>query len=437
MKQIIFIALMSISTIVFAQEKNYKMTQISTGKNEVWGAIPTADRGIIFVETIVNINDNNMYSSRLVIMDKDKKESILSIFDKYKKIGSPYVSRDGKEFYFIVSGTVHSTIGKNIFKSGTVYYPLQLMITNNTGKEWTEPVKFKYNSDKYSNGDPCLSPDEKYLYFISDKTGGYGGFDIYRSKRNDDGSWGEPENLGNNINTNGNERFPRFDSKGNFYFSSATSSSGNLDLFVCSPDGNSFKEPVKMDKPFNSDGDDFAISFIDENSGYISSNRDGLDRIYLFQTETIKKIDTVKIIETIKVTDTIKVIETPTPDIILVDLLKKDELQYINFDFDKWRIAEKHIPALKNLMNFMKQHPTVIMEVSGYTDCIGKDDYNLKLSHRRAVSVRDYLTTNGIASNRIVVKEFGASKPLIECDKSTSEVDHEANRRVEYKILSY
>jgi outer membrane protein OmpA-like peptidoglycan-associated protein len=452
---------MAISTIAFTQEKNYKITKISTQNDNVWGAIPTVNGGIIFIETTVNTT-NNTYSSRLVIKDKNNKESTLSNFEQYQKIGSPYISADGKEFYFVVSGTAHSIAGKNILKSSTTYYPLQLMVMTNKGKEWTNPVEFQYNSNKYSNSDPCLSPDGIYLYFASDRQGGYGGTDIYRCKRNADGSWGEPENLGNNINTKNGERFPRIDDKGNLYFSSTANTNGNLDLFVCEPDGNHFKSPVRMDKPFNSDGDDFAISFIDENSGYISSNRDGVDNIYLFESlitkkpepvkisEPIKKVtDTIKVVEKIKIIDTVKpiekiktadankTVETVTPDMALSDLLKKEKLQYINFDFDKWRITEKHIPALKDLINFMKQYPTVIMEVAGYTDCIGRNDYNLKLSHRRAISVRDYLVANGIDSNRIVVKEFGSANPLVDCEKTTTEVARETNRRVEYKVLKY
>ncbi|MDR1347703.1 MAG: OmpA family protein [Prevotellaceae bacterium] len=442
MKQIMFIVLMTISTVAFTQEEKYKMTRVSTQNGNVWGAIPTIDEGIIFVENTGSSTNAETYSSRLVIMDKNTQESTLSIFEQYQRIGSPYISGNGSEFYFVVSGIAHSSKSRNIFKSGTTYYPLQLMVTTSAGKEWSQPVAFQYNSNTYSTDDPCLSPDGTYLYFTSDKPGGYGGTDIYRSKRNSDGSWGEPENLGGHINSTGNERFPRIDTKGNFYFSSSSIDS-NLDLFVCAPDGNNFQAPVKMDAPFNSESDDFAISFIDENSGYISSNRDGADNIYLFELTVQKKIEPVKAVEIIK--DTIKVIETvkadtiktQTPDAILLDYLKKEKLQYINFDFDKWQITDKHIPALKNLMDFMKQHPTVIMEVSGYTDCRGKSDYNLRLSHKRATAVRDYLVTNGIDSNHIVVKEFGATNPLIDCEKSTTEIAHETNRRVEYKVLKY
>jgi outer membrane protein OmpA-like peptidoglycan-associated protein len=85
----------------------------------------------------------------------------------------------------------------------------------------------------------------------------------------------------------------------------------------------------------------------------------------------------------------------------------------------------------------MKQYPSVIMEVAGHTDCIGKSDYNMKLSHMRATSVRDYLTTNGIDSNRIVVKEFGSANPLIDCKKSATDIANETNRRVEYKVIKY
>jgi outer membrane protein OmpA-like peptidoglycan-associated protein len=462
--KIISIVLMMISTMTFAQENNYKIAQIPTYKGETWGAIPAANGQIIFVDNASDTSKNNMYSSRLVIMDKENKESAtLPILGKYKKIGSPYISEDGKEFYFVVSGTVRSVIGRNIFKSGTINYPLQLMVMKNTeNNEWTQPVEFKYNSKKYSTGDPCLSPDGAYLYFTSNKKDGYGGIDIYRSKRNSDGSWGEPENLGNTINTSGKERFPRFDKKGNFYFSSTTDS-GNLDLFVCTIDGTNFGTPVKMSLPFNSEGDDFAISFIDEYSGYISSSRDGIDHIYRFDAinkpvvepvkpvevapEPVVEVKPVEVPEPVVETKTVEVVPEPVvetkpvekpkiDDAVVSNLLETGELEYINFDFDRFIIVDKHIPALKKLITFMQKNPTVIMEVSGYTDCRGKSEYNLKLSHRRATSVRDYLVANGIDAKHIVVKEFGATKPLVDCDKAVTEKAHETNRRVEYKVLN-
>ncbi|MDR2126969.1 MAG: OmpA family protein [Prevotellaceae bacterium] len=449
MRQIILVVLMTVSTIAFAQEKNHKLTKVTTKNGNVWGAIPTVNGEFIFVEDSID-SKNDLYNSRLLVRNKNNEESQLSPFEQYQKIGSPYISNDGKEFYFVLSGIVHTTSAKSIFKSQTIYYPLQIMMLANINNEWSQqPAGFQYNSKDYSSADPCLSPDGKYLYFVSNKKGGYGGTDIYRCKRNGNGGWNEPENIGSNVNTASNERFPRFDTKGNLYFSSTANTEGDMDLFVCSPDENNyFKTPVKMDQPFNSKGDDFAISFIDENSGYISSNRDGgVDYIYRFESEIIKKAEPVKIIDTDKKTvtdtpkptDTVKKVEKieKVETVVQEDLLKQGQLQSIHFDFDKWRITDKHIKPLQTLIQFMKQHPTLVMEIGGHTDCIGTTAYNLKLSNQRAVSVKDYLMANGIEADRIVVKAFGSAHPVTDCKKSKDAIANDQNRRVEYRIIKY
>ncbi|MDR2064749.1 MAG: OmpA family protein [Prevotellaceae bacterium] len=438
MKKYIITALMALSTIAFAQEKTYKLKQIPTSDGGNWGAI-SFNGQVIFVDNKANVSKNDVFDSKLFILDKNNTDLKLPALEKYDKIGSPFISKDGKEFYFTVSGTVASKSKRSLFKSGTYIYTLQILISvKDANGEWAEPVPFQHNGNNFSTGDPCLSPDGKYLYFVSNREGGKGGTDIYRSKRNSDGSWGEPQNL-SEINTTGDERFPRFDTKGNFYFSSTTENAGGLDLFVCTYNGNSFGKPVRMDYPFNSEGDDFAISFIGEDTGYLSSNRSGIDHIYFFEPLKMQIIcDTVKVVETAAKQEPEPKVR---PDIIFEEMLKSGKIKYVYFDFNKYDIRDSEIPALVDIIIFMRQYPAAVLELPSYSDCRGNDSYNMKLSLKRGEAVKNYLVTFGkIDANRITVKEYGATNPANDCNCSKSgcnDTKFEENRRVEYKVLKY
>ncbi|MBL7788659.1 MAG: PD40 domain-containing protein [Chitinophagales bacterium] len=153
--------------------------------------------------------------------------------------------------------------------------------------------EFKYNSPTHSVGHACVSNDGQTLYFVSDMPGGFGGTDIYRCMKLEDGTWGAPINLGKEVNSNGDEMFPYINPRGNtLYFStSGNSIFGGLDLVKSSRSrANVFSKPTNLGAPFNSNKDDFAIIFTDENGeeGFFSSSRlDGLGGvdIYKFKTE--------------------------------------------------------------------------------------------------------------------------------------------------------
>lgn len=154
---------------------------------------------------------------------------------------------------------------------------------------WTNEEELAINSRDYSVGHPTLSHDEKILYFVSDMPGGKGGADIYKMAINTDGTYGQPENLGDKINTEGQEMFPWMTSEGLLFFASdGHLGLGGLDVFVMIPkkDG-SFNKLMNAGLPVNSPKDDFALIMNPDNvSGYVSSNREsgrGDDDIYSFK----------------------------------------------------------------------------------------------------------------------------------------------------------
>lgn len=143
---------------------------------------------------------------------------------------------------------------------------------------WSKPEPFALNSKEYSVGHPCLSADGKTMYFSSDMPGGFGGADIYRTRKDEKGNWGKSENLGNKMNTEGDELFPFYAEKNDivFFTSNGRFGLGGLDIFIGEIKGSGFGRIYNAGFPLNSQYDDFAAIVNDSMThGYFSSNRSG------------------------------------------------------------------------------------------------------------------------------------------------------------------
>jgi outer membrane protein OmpA-like peptidoglycan-associated protein len=162
-----------------------------------------------------------------------------------------------------------------------------------SGNAWKEPVALPFNSDaSFSVQHPAISPDGNILYFVSDMPGGQGGSDIYASRKAFDGTWENPVNCGANVNSGDDEGFPSVRTDGKLYFSSKGHvGMGGLDVFSASGIYNEFGMAENLKSPINSPKDDFGILFLNNQSGLISSNRNGgrgLDDIYRFTINSPK-----------------------------------------------------------------------------------------------------------------------------------------------------
>lgn len=190
---------------------------------------------------------------------------------------SPTFSKDGKMMIFARSNDG----GRKTHKEVCLY------MSRNNGSTWSEPELLTGINDlEYWNGAPYLSPDGKALYFASNRRGGKGGLDIYRSKMDENGKWGKPSNLGETINTAGDETFPMITEDGKLYFSSdGHPSLGGLDLFVAIKKGDQ-TTVENLGTGINSVSDDFGLTLKSQIEGYFTSNRSGGkgdDDIYYFR----------------------------------------------------------------------------------------------------------------------------------------------------------
>lgn len=172
-------------------------------------------------------------------------------------------------------------------KSADGIIKLELFYAVKKDNKWQKEVSFPFNNKEYSVGHPAITADGKTLYFASDMPGTIGGTDIFKSVLGANGKWGTPENLGNKINTEGNEMFPSI-TKNNvlFYSSDGRVGLGGLDVFAVQVKENGFSKVINLGTPINDDKDDFAFVLDnDEKGGYFSSNREGgkgNDDIYSF-----------------------------------------------------------------------------------------------------------------------------------------------------------
>ncbi len=193
---------------------------------------------------------------------------------------SPVITKDGKTMYF----TRDNSKGNSIRINGVKTSNLKLFKTTLKKGKWSCAKELPFNNKDYSVGQPALSVDEKYLYFVSDMPGGYGKTDIYKVAITGEDTYGVPENLGNVINGPGEEMFP-YVLENELYFSSdGHLGLGGLDVFKSTMVKNAFQKPENLGNPINSTSDDFSF-VLKEDNGYFTSNRaggKGDDDIYSF-----------------------------------------------------------------------------------------------------------------------------------------------------------
>ena len=378
--------------------------------------------------------------------------------------GATAFSSDGKTMYLTVCRT-------------DPQYPrmAEIWTSQRADAGWGKPAALKITADTLSSyAHPAPSPDGRWLYFTSDMPGGYGGTDLWRARMDAHGV-GSIENLGPEINTEGNECFPAFRPSGELYFSSdgRTPSLGGLDLYRAKQDTiTEHWTVVHLPAPMNSPADDFGITFEGwHNRGYFSSNRStggrGWDKIYSFSypevLQTVKgwvyEQDGYELPEalvyivgndgtneklSVKSDGSFEMAVTPGVDYLLLatckgylnfrnnlhaDFLEVEHQHVLQFplpsinvpvlvrnvfyEFDKADLTPESTAALDRLTNMLKENPNVTIELAAHCDYRGNDDYNLRLSQRRAESVVRYLTEHGIEAERLTAKGYGETMPKI------------------------
>ena len=219
-------------------------------------------------------NDNNKFYGNYDIKNVKYNDSTVSLFKfqvglKYN-IGSVSFTSDGLRAYY----TRNQLNSRGVKK-------LEIWESRFVNNNWTRGYKMFFNNKNYSYFHPAVTPDGKRLYYVSDEPTGLGGTDIYYIEKNNDGSWKATNNLGQIVNTEGNELFPTF-YDGLFCFSSnGHPGLGGLDIYRVEANDKDEFVVKNLGYPINSTTDDLAF-YMSDNAGYFSSNRNGSDDIFAF-----------------------------------------------------------------------------------------------------------------------------------------------------------
>ena len=321
-----------------------------------------------------------------------------------------FISADGKKLYLTGCGWKRDS-------------SCDLYVSEMVDGRWSMPqaIKGSVNTNSWES-QPCVSSDGRELYFVSRRNGNA---DIYRSLRNADGTWSEPQNLGAPINTKGTEMAPFLHPDGRtLYFSSDKHiGMGGFDLFMSrrGEDGQ-WQQPVNLGFPINTSGDE--INFFvaaDGKTAFVSSQREGGNGgydIYTFELPEEIRSDSANYLATVDV------VELAPGDAVV--------LQNIQFEYNSSALTDDSQAGIEMLVEFLKRNPDLKVELAGHTDDVGSASYNQKLSADRAESVRKALIDHGIDETRLSAKGYGANKPLWPNDND----EHRAlNRRTEMIII--
>ena len=384
--------------------------------------------------------------------------SVNSAFDE----GAAAISPDGQTMYFTYCSTDPE-------------YPRYAEIYSSTRSDatWSKPQKVEISSDTLSSyAHPAVSPDGKWLYFVSDMPGGIGGLDIWRTQIDSHGM-GVPENLGEPVNTPGDEEFPTFRFNGDLYFSSnGHPGMGGLDIYCAHHDTVNNKWRVEiLPSPVNSSGDDFGMTFEGVyNRGFFSSNRKngrGWDHIFSFERPEVVQTVTGWVYEqdgyelpqstvymigndgtnlkfgvrsdgsfeqvikpgvkyvllatcdgflNYKQEVTVDSSDVSTCDTVYFPLPSVNSpvlVRNVFYEFNSAKLTDDSRQALDKLAQLLNDNANITIELSSHCDYRGNELYNRKLSQQRAESVVEYLTEHGIDSARLTAVGYGKLRPKV------------------------
>ncbi|MFD2908325.1 OmpA family protein [Flavobacterium ardleyense] len=485
-----------------ALQSQVKMYNI--GKSDInsihsdFGAVLTNDRNVYFASArntsrkTSNWNDEpylDIYKATYNANGTISEATAVANINTKWHDGPAAVSSDGNTIYYgseSFNEKEYTKDKKKKAKFGKIY----LYKATKDGDSWSNSKPLPFNSPAYDVRNPSISKDGKTLYFSSNMPGGLGGDDIWKVSVDGD-TYGTPENLGAKINTEANESFPFITDDNVLYFSSnGKQGFGGFDVF--SIDLAKGEEAMNVGAPVNSSKDDFSFTFNTVNNvGFFSSNRDGVDNIYVANPICgVQAVALVKDAKTGKLLDAAKVVlvdgdekvldiqfansegkssfavecdmaynfqvskqgyesgvfaiaKTNGGKVVIEALLnpilpiiteKEVILEPIFFEFNKSNITKEGAEELDKLVVVMNEHPTMVIFAKSHTDNRGSDKYNINLSDRRAKSTVQYLISKGIEKERISGQGFGEIEPKVMCDDCTEE-EHAQNRRSEFLIV--
>ena len=475
---------------------------INTEFDEYWPSLTIDGKTIIFTRLLPLANrpshfQEDFYWSTSVDGVWETAKPLMEINTLYNE-GAQSVSADGKLIFFTACTKADG------YGSCDIYF------TRNMDNEWTKPrnVGAPVNSPSWES-QPAISANGEYLYFVSNRSGGFGGMDLWRCRLkgiSHTGSliWDEPENLGESINTSGNEMSPFIHSDGKtlYFASEGRPGLGGLDLFYSELENDSIWKPASnLGYPINTHKDEQGL-IVDASgkTAYYASNRPGSKGLDIYRFELYEEArptpvsyvkgkvldseDYLPVCAQVELIDvaanqltarsmwcdtqgeflmclplgkeyafnvsskgylffsenfSLKEARDVTNPWIMEIKLKRikagnsEVLRNVFFKTDSYELLNESIAELELLKEFLANNPVVRIEIGGYTDNVGSEEYNLTLSEKRAAAVYQYLIDQGIAEERLSFRGYGWLKPV---DSNETVEGRAKNRRTEFQIIS-
>lgn len=284
-------------------------------------------------------------------------------------------------------------------------------IDGNGDGTWSEPERVGELGTALYESQPSLSSDGRELYFVRGKNAAE--THLFVAKRTDNhGEWTSVESAGIDTGDNPKAPFVQADMRTLYFSAEGECGMGGTDIFMCRRNAdNQWNTPFNVGFPLNTSGDEMNLVVSpDGKTGFISAKRgDGFGGYDIYSFEL--------------------------PDAMReMPLLKNEvvELKDVFFAFDSDVLDASSDAMLDEIAAFLLRHREVIVEVGGHTDDVGGEEYNVNLSFRRAESVKRALMQRGIDESHIKTAGYGSSKPLKDND---TEEGRAVNRRIEMKIL--
>ena len=466
---------------------------VNSNADEYLPALSADGSTLIFTrsENVKGVRNEDFYISYNDTDEWQFANNLGEPINTLKNEGAQCITADGKTLYFTACSRNDSYGRCDIYQSDFV------------NEKWTNPVNLGPNINTESwESQPAISSDGRQLFFVSNRPGGRGGKDIWVSYKNASGVWMEAKNIGDKINTSKDDISPflHWDNQTLYFASKGFIGMGGFDVFVSRLNGSGdWGEATNIGYPINSPSDENSLIVAKDGrtayfaSSFFNEDRNDLD-LYTFDLPQESRSLEVAYIQGL-ITDS----KTNNPikaDIELVNLKsgksykssesdldgnymlclpsdaeyaltvnKKKYLFYseniklehegsilvknfklqplkvgeqvrldnIFFELNSSNLRDESLVELNKIIKFMESNPFLVIEIGGHTDNSGSKAYNLNLSDDRASSVKDALVQRGIPSDRIQTKGYGMSVPL---NTNSSEQERALNRRTELKIIA-
>lgn len=350
---------------------------------------------------------------------------------------TPDTQSDGNQYVVSLSFD-----GDKVFLAWSDEFDSEIWMSEFVDERWSQskPIGRPVNS-KYFESHAALSPDGNSIYFTSNRKESIGEMDIFKSTKTANGTWGELELLGDKINTKLNEDVPYVSPDGKrLYFSSQGHTTlGGFDIYYSDilEDG-TYGDPVNLGYPLNTSDDDYAFTPKEiDYEGFLTLYAKGeADQVDLFRFELIPEFDkpvAIAFEEVEEIEEVVEVVEEVVEEVKPVKYIIKP----IFFDFDSDVLSSTATSKLDDLSMILKKFPNLELMIVGHTDAVGTNGYNQVLSERRAKAVSKYLHGKEIGKEQLRIKGLSEVEPVAinrTADNKDAPKGRQLNRRVQFSV---